>query len=79
MYNLASVFEIVCSPAFSVSMFIWIVAVTFFMSRSAASTSHDVISGISFVSVMVMVLCSLLYCFSLNDFILIMDFSTLLV
>ena len=52
-YSLASVFEMVSSPAFNVSMFIWslLVAVPFFMARSAASTSHDVISGTSFRSV----------------------------
>ena len=49
MYSLASVFEMVSSPAFNVSMFIWPlpVAVPFFKSRSAASTSHDVMSGTS--------------------------------
>ena len=49
VYSLASVFEMVSAPAFNVSMFIWSlpVAVTFSISRSAASTSHDVISGTS--------------------------------
>ena len=63
-YSLASVFEMVYYPAFNVSMFIlWSlpVAVAFFISRSAASTSHDVISGTSFGSVWIMVLCSLSY------------------
>ena len=53
VYSLAGVFEIVSSPAFSVSMFIWSlpVSVPLFISRSAASTSHDVISGTYFGSV----------------------------
>ena len=57
-YSLASVFEMVSSPAFNVSMFIWSlpVAVPFFISRSAASTSHIAISGTSFGSVWIMVL-----------------------
>ena len=48
VYSLASAFEMVSSPVFNVSMFIWwlFVAVPFFISRSAASISHDVISGI---------------------------------
>ena len=43
----------VCYPAFSVSMFTWSlpVAVPFVISRSAASSSHDAISGTSFGSV----------------------------
>ena len=47
VWSLSSVFEMVSSPAFNVSMFIWSlpVAVPFFISRSAASTSHDVITG----------------------------------
>ena len=63
VYCLASVFEMVSSPAFNVSMFIWSlpVAVPFFISRRAASTSHDVIFGTSFGSVWIMVLCSLSY------------------
>ena len=50
VYSLPSVFEVVSSPAFNVSMLIWSlpVAVPFFISRCAASTSHDVISGTSF-------------------------------
>ena len=46
VYSLASVFGMVSSPVFNVSMFTWSlpVAVPFF-SRSAASTSHDVISS----------------------------------
>ena len=58
VYSLASVFEMVCSPAVNVSMFMWSlpVAVSFFKSRSA---SHDVISGMSFGSVWILVLCSL--------------------
>ena len=46
VYSLASVFEMVSSPAFNVSMFMWSlpVAVPFFISRSAASISHDIIS-----------------------------------
>ena len=42
--------EIISSPAFNVSMFIWPlpVAVPFFISRSATSTSHDVISRTTF-------------------------------
>ena len=50
MYSLANVFEMVSSPAFNVSMFIWSlpVVVPSFISCSAASTSHDVISGTSF-------------------------------
>ena len=61
VYSLASVFDIISSPAFNVSMFIWSlpVAVSFFISRNAASTSRDVISGTSFGSVWIMVLCSL--------------------
>ena len=53
----------VSSPAFNVSMFIWSlpVVVPCFVSRSAASTSHDIISGTSFVSVWIMVLCSMSY------------------
>ena len=39
VYSLASVFEMVSSPAFNISMFIWSlpVAVPFFISRRAAS------------------------------------------
>ena len=63
VYNLISDFEMVSCPAFNVSMVIWSlpVAVSFFISRRAASTSHDVISGICFGSVWIMVLCSLTY------------------
>ena len=44
VYSLASLFEMVSSPAFNVSIFIWSlsVAVLFFISCSAASTSQDV-------------------------------------
>ena len=61
VYSLASVFEMVSTPAFNVSMFIWSlsVAVPFFIYRSAASISHDVISGTSFRSVCIIVFCSL--------------------
>ena len=82
-YSLASVFEMVSSPAFNVSMFVWSlpVAVPFFISRSAGSTSHDVIFGTSLGSVWIMVLCHIARCRILifYDHILIMDFSTLLV
>ena len=63
VYSLASVFENVSSPAFNVSMFIWSLpaAVPFFLSRSAASISHDVTCGTSFGSVWIMALCSLSY------------------
>ena len=63
MYSLTNVVEIVSSPVFNVSMFIrsLLVAVPFFISRSAASASHDVISGTSFGSVWIMVFCSLLF------------------
>ena len=63
VYNLASVFEMVSSPASNVSIFILSlpVAVPFFISRSAASTSHDVISGTCFGSVWIVVFCSLSY------------------
>ena len=56
--QLSKLFEIVSSPAFNVSMFIWSlpVAVPSFLSRSAASTSHGVIFGTSFGSVWNMVL-----------------------
>ena len=52
VYNLASVFEMIFS-AFNVSMLIWSlpVVVPFFISRSATSTSQDIISGTSWVSV----------------------------
>ena len=52
VYSLASVFEMVYSPDFNVYMFLWSlhVAVPFFISRSAASTSYDVISDTSFGS-----------------------------
>ena len=61
--SLASVFEMVSSPAFNVSMFTWSlpVAVPFFISRSAASTSHDITSSTSLGSVCIMVFCSLSY------------------
>ena len=61
VYSLPSVFEMVSSTDFNVSAFIWPVAVTFVISVSAASTSHDVISGTSFGSVRILVLCSLSY------------------
>ena len=62
MYILASVFEMVSFPAFNVSMFIWslLVAVLFFVSRNAASTFRDDISGTSFGSVWIMDFCTLL-------------------
>ena len=61
VYRFASIFEMVSSFAFNISMFIWSlpVAIPFFISRNAASTSHDVISGTSCVSVWIKVLCSL--------------------
>ena len=63
VYNLTSVIEMVYSPAFNVTMFTWSmpVAIPFFISRNAASTSHDVISGTSFDPVGIMVLCALSY------------------
>ena len=63
VYRLASAFAMVSSVAFSVSMFICSlhVAVPFVKCRSAASTSYDVISGTSFGSVWITVLCSLLH------------------
>ena len=63
VYTLSSVFEMISCPAFNVSMFIWSlpVAVQFFISRSAASKFHDVISDTSSGSVRIMVLCSLSY------------------
>ena len=50
VYSVGSVFEMVSSPAFNVSLFIWSlpVAVPFFISHSATSTSHDVNFGTSF-------------------------------
>ena len=64
----------VSSPVFKVLMFIWSlpIASTFFISRSAASTSHDVISGTSFGSVWIMVHCSYssMYNFSIRSMIL---------
>jgi len=71
VYSLVSVFdEIVPIP------------VPFFLFRSAASTSHGVISGTSVVSVWIMALCpqlgvEFLYLFFVLIFI--MDFSILLV
>ena len=60
--NLAIVFEMVTSPAFSVSLFLWHLPVALpFFYHSAASTSRDVISGTSSGSMYTMVLCSLLY------------------
>ena len=67
VYSLASVFEMVSSPAFNVSMFMWLLSVLIFISRSAASTSHDVISGTSFESVWIVILCSLSYCSVYNS------------
>ena len=63
VYSVASVFEMVSSPAFNVSMFIWSLpgVVQFFIPHSAASTSLDVISGTSLGSVCIMVFCSLSY------------------
>ena len=47
VYSLASVLEVVSSHAFNVSMFMVIACCCpFFISRSGASTSHDVISGV---------------------------------
>ena len=53
VYNLASVFEMVYSPAFNDSMFVWSLslAVSLFISRSDVSTSRYVIAGTSFESV----------------------------
>ena len=64
VYSLASVFEMISSPAFNVSMFIWSlpVALPLFKSRSAASTTHDVISGTSYGSVWMMVRCRIARC-----------------
>ena len=65
VYNLASVIEMVSSLAFYVSMFRILslpVAVPFFISRSAASTSHNVISGTSFGSVWIKVHCGIARC-----------------
>ena len=52
VYNLANVLEMILS-AFNGSMLIWSlpVVVPFFISHSAASTSQDIISGTSWVSV----------------------------
>ena len=63
VYSLASVFEMVSSLGFNVSMFIWSLsaAVPFYISRSAASTSHDVVAGTYVGSTWIMVLCSLPY------------------
>ena len=49
LYSLESVFEMVPSSVFNVSMFIWPlpVAVPFVVSRNAASISHDVIVWVS--------------------------------
>ena len=59
MYSLACVTELVSSPSCNVSMFIWLyIDVPFFISRCAASTFHGVMSGTYFVSVRIMVLCS---------------------
>ena len=58
VYSLASVFKMVSSPAFNILMFMWLlpVAVPFFISHSAVSTSHDAISGTLFGSVWIIVL-----------------------
>ena len=58
-----SVFEMLSSPTFNVSMCLWSlsVAVLLFIYHSAASASHDVIPGTYFGSVWIMVLCSLSY------------------
>ena len=63
VYNLASVFQMVPFPAFTVLMFIWLlpVAALFVIPRSAASTSYDAISGISFGLVWIKILCTLPY------------------
>ena len=63
VYNLANFFDMVSSPIGNVSMCVWSlpVAVPLFIYRSAASTSRDDISGTSFGSVFIMVLCSLSY------------------
>ena len=48
VFRLASVFKVVSSPALSMFMWSLPVAVPFFIvSRSAASTSHHVVSGTS--------------------------------
>ena len=77
VYSLANVFQMVSSRAFNVSMLIWSlpVAVPFFISGSAASTSHDIICGTSSGSVWIMVLCSLSYSSVLNSSILFMMLS----
>ena len=61
VYSLASVFEMVSSPAFNVSIFILSlpVVVTFFIFHCFASTSRDVIAGTYFGSVLIMALSSL--------------------
>ena len=84
--SLASVSEMVSSPAFNVSMLIWSLPVTvpFFISRIAASTSHML------TLVPLLGQCGLWYSltvlwldvvshYSFYDHILIMDSSTLLV
>ena len=47
MYGLESILDMVYFPAFSVSMFVWSLryGVSYFISLSAASNSHGVISG----------------------------------
>ena len=58
VYSFARFFQMVFHPALNVSMFIWSlsVPVPIFISHSAASTSHDIISGTSLGSVWVVVL-----------------------
>ena len=75
----------VSSPAFNVSMCIWLlpVAVPFFISHTASS-SHHVISCTSWVSVdygtlFTVVQLGVEFLYSFYDLILIMDLSTLLV
>ena len=59
VYSLAIVFEMVCSPAFNVSIYRLygrcLLLVPFLISRIAASPSLDVISGTSLESVRIMV------------------------
>ena len=63
MYSLTSVFEVVSSPAFNISMFIWSLAVSvpFHISLRAASISQDVVSDIPFRSTWIMILCPMSY------------------
>ena len=63
VYSLANIFEMVFSLSFNVSMLIWSlpIAVPFFISCDAASTSLGVYYGTSFGSEWFIVLCSLPY------------------